>query len=242
MTDAQSSTERLESVDLGLALLSFASGSMDALAFFNLGEVFPSAMTGNTALLGLALGQGHLMAASRPFTAFAGFLAGAAVASAGTELWLRELPTSRAAWRLLALEACLLAVFALAWRSIDGPIEGFALYALIVAASSAMGIQSVAAQLVGRRGITTVVFTSTLTSIVSMATRAFLRPQHDLPLATARQIGMFLIYGVGAGICGLFAAERASIAVLPFVAVVGAAAVLWGAARANSAKVDRLLR
>ena len=31
--------------DVGLALLGFASGSMDALAFFNLGEVFPS-MTG----------------------------------------------------------------------------------------------------------------------------------------------------------------------------------------------------
>ena len=49
-------------------------------------------------------------------------------------------------------------------------------------------------------------------------------------MTTARQIGMFLIYGVGAGICGFFAAERASIAVLPFLAVVGAAAVLWAAA------------
>jgi hypothetical protein len=47
-------------------MLGFASGSMDALAFFNLGEVFPSAMTGNTALLGLALGQGDVIAASRP--------------------------------------------------------------------------------------------------------------------------------------------------------------------------------
>jgi uncharacterized membrane protein YoaK (UPF0700 family) len=230
MTDVESSTESLEPVDLGLALLSFASGSMDALAFFNLGEVFPSAMTGNTALLGLALGQGHLMAASRPFTAFAAFLAGAALASAGIEFWLRALPTARAAWRLLALEACLLAVFALAWRSIDGPIAGLALYALIVAAAAAMGIQSVAAQLIGRPGITTVVFTSTLSSIATMATRAFLRPPYSLPLATARQIGMFLIYGVGAGICGFFAAERASIAALPFVAVIGAAAVLWAAA------------
>ncbi|HTO78693.1 MAG TPA: YoaK family protein [Methylocystis sp.] len=230
MTDVESSTERLERVDVGLALLSFASGSMDALAFFNLGEVFPSAMTGNTALLGLTLGQGHLMAASRPFTAFAAFLVGGAVASAGVELWLREHPTSAAAWRLLALEAFFLAVFALAWRSIDGPIEGFALYALIVAASSAMGIQSVAAHLVGRRGITTVVFTSTLTSIVSIATRALLRPPHSLPLVTARQIGMFLIYGVGAGVCGFFAAQQASIAVVPFLAVVAAAAVLWTAA------------
>ena len=44
------------------------------------------AMTGNTALLGLALGQGDLIEASRPSIAFAGFLAGAAVASASVEL------------------------------------------------------------------------------------------------------------------------------------------------------------
>ena len=55
MPDADSPKERVDSGDVGLALLGFASGSMDALAFFNLGEVFPSAMTGNTALLGLAL-------------------------------------------------------------------------------------------------------------------------------------------------------------------------------------------
>jgi len=228
MTDVEPSGERLELADAGLALLSFASGSMDALAFFNLGEVFPSAMTGNTALLGLALGQGHLNAASRPFIAFAGFLAGAAVASACVELWRHKLPVSRAVWRLLALEACLLAVFALVWWLVDRPNAGVALYGLIVAASSGMGIQSVAARLVGRPGITTVVFTSTLTSIVTMATEAMLRPPHTLPLAATRQIGMFLIYGVGAGICGLLASQAAWIAVLPLLAVVGAAGFQWG--------------
>jgi Protein of unknown function (DUF1275) len=58
MADVDFPREHVDSEDVGLALLGFASGSMDALAFFNLGEVFPSAMTGNTALLGLALGQG----------------------------------------------------------------------------------------------------------------------------------------------------------------------------------------
>jgi hypothetical protein len=38
-----------------------------------------------------------------------------------------------------------------------------------------------------------------------------------------RLLQMFLIYGVGAAICGLLAAHGASIAFLPFVAVVGAA-------------------
>ena len=104
MADVDSRKERVDSGDVGLALLGFASGSMDALAFFNLGEVFPSAMTGNTALLGLALGQGHVIAASRPFVAFAGFLAGAIAAAASVDLWLNKLPKPRAVCWLLAAD------------------------------------------------------------------------------------------------------------------------------------------
>ncbi len=233
MADVDSSKEHLDSQDVGLAILGLASGSMDALAFFNLDQVFPSAMTGNTALFGLALGQGHVIAASRPFAAFAGFLTGAAVAAASVDLWLDELPAPRAVCWLLALEACLLAAFALAWQFIDGPIAGGWLYALVVVASSAMGIQSAAARLGGRSGITTVVFTSTLTTIVTSATQAMLRTPRRLPFATKRQIGMFLIYGAGAAIAGFLASHRASIACLPFVAVVGAAAFHWRAGQQN---------
>src|ERR1700732_441569 len=124
MADVDSRKERVDSGDVGLALLGFASGSMDTLAFFNLGEVFPSAMTGNTALLGLSLGQGHVIAASRPFIAFVGFLTGAAAASASVDLWLDKLPAPRAVCWLLALEACFLAAFALAWQLIDWPLDG----------------------------------------------------------------------------------------------------------------------
>jgi uncharacterized membrane protein YoaK (UPF0700 family) len=223
IADADSPKDHVDSADIGLALLGLASGVMDALAFFNLSEVFPSAMTGNTALLGLALGQGDMIGASRPVAAFVGFLAGAAAATASLDLWLDKLPAPRAIFWLLALEACLLATFALAWRFIDRPIVGAWLYSLIVIGSFAMGLQSVAARLVGRPGVTTVVFTSTLTSIVTAATNAMLRAPHVLPFATKRQIGMFLMYGVGAAICGLLAARGTAIAVLPFMAVVGAA-------------------
>ena len=144
--------ERLELVDVALALLSFAAGAMDALAFFSLGEVFPSAMTGNTALLGLAIGQGHLTRASRPFVAFVGFLAGGALASASLELRLKAVTKPQAVWRLLALEACLLAVFTVAWTLVERPIADLVDYPIIVVASSAMGIQSVAARLLGAPG------------------------------------------------------------------------------------------
>ena len=214
---------RSNSVDIGLALLGFASGVMDALAFFNLGQVFPSAMTGNTALLGLTLGQGNLLAASHPLVAFAGFLAGAVAATASVGVWLDRIPAPLAVFWLLALEAFFLGAFALGWRLIGWPFAGAGLYGLVVVASLAMGIQSVAARMVGRSGITTVVFTSTLTAIVSSATDVIYRPPHRLSFAAKQQIGMFLIYGVGAAVCGLLASHGAAVAVLPFAAVVGAA-------------------
>ncbi|MGH8160965.1 MAG: DUF1275 family protein, partial [Gammaproteobacteria bacterium] len=43
---------RVDAQDGGLALLASAAGAMDVLAFTHLGNVLPSAMTGNTALLG----------------------------------------------------------------------------------------------------------------------------------------------------------------------------------------------
>jgi uncharacterized membrane protein YoaK (UPF0700 family) len=151
-------------------------------------------------------------------------LAGAAAAAASVDLWLYKLPAQRGVCWLLAFEVCLLAAFALAWQFSGWPISGVGLYSLIVVASSGMGIQSVAARLVSRPGITTVVFTSTLTSIVTSVTEVMLRPPHRLPFATKRQIGMFLIYGVGAAIAGLLASRGAWwLAFLPFVAVAGAA-------------------
>jgi uncharacterized membrane protein YoaK (UPF0700 family) len=227
VTNADAVQEHIDDRDLGLALLGFASGSMDALAFLHLRQVFPSAMTGNTALFGLALGQGHLIAASRPFIAFAGFLIGAAAAAAAVDLRFDGCPVSRAVRWLLALEACLLAMFAVVWQFTDRPIAGVGLYGLIVLASSAMGIQSRAARLVDRPGITTVVFTSTLTAIATAATAALLRQPHRLPYATKRQIGMFLIYGLGAIVGGLLSSAGVLIAFLPFVSVVGAAALQW---------------
>jgi uncharacterized membrane protein YoaK (UPF0700 family) len=46
---------------LGLASLSFASGCTDVLTFLKLGNVFTSAMTGNTALLAIELGREILL-------------------------------------------------------------------------------------------------------------------------------------------------------------------------------------
>jgi ABC-type hemin transport system ATPase subunit len=73
----------LDTNDVALSFLSFASGSTDVLSFVGLTGVLTSAMTGNTAILGLALGQAQLPTASRTFDALAAFLCGVA---AGTLL------------------------------------------------------------------------------------------------------------------------------------------------------------
>ena len=76
------SPERLTPADLGLALLALASGSSDAVAFLTFGNVFTSAMTGNTALLGIAVSRGHLSDALLGLLALTGFIVGAATAAA----------------------------------------------------------------------------------------------------------------------------------------------------------------
>ena len=221
MADEDTMRARAAAQDLGLALLALAAGCMDILVFTQLGNALPSAMTGNTALLGLALGQGRLARAVPFLLAFAGFVLGAATATAMLDLARARV---RVASRLLVLEAVLLAGFALWWQLAPRPIGGFGRDGLIVLAAGGMGIQGVVARLADRPGINTIVFTSTLTAIVGAATQALFHTPHRLNAATKRQIFMFAAYLLGAVAAGLFLSGggyRAIIA-LPVAAVLGA--------------------
>ena len=229
MTESPSSleaapAERVDAPDVGLALLAVGAGSMDALGFFALGGALPSAMTGNTALLGLALGQGNPAAAAPPFAAGLGFVLGAAVAAALLHLDLARLPVNRGVAWLLAVEAVALAGFVLAWHFVDRASPGLALHLLILVGAAAMGIQSVAARQDNRPGVTTVVFTSTLTSIVIALIHAALGSPHRLGFAAKRQIVMFLAYGLGA-VAGGFLTLNA-IEVIPFLPLIAAIAAV----------------
>src|SRR5438067_6842855 len=64
-----------------LVSLSLASGCMDVLSYLSLGDVFTSAMTGNTALLAIAIGHGSLLAASRSLCALVAFILGVVLAT-----------------------------------------------------------------------------------------------------------------------------------------------------------------
>ncbi len=207
--------------DLTLALLAFASATTDVLSFLAFSEVFTSGMTGNTALLGLAAGQGRALAASRSLAALLGFTLGVAVGTLARGAGDHP----RRLGMVLAVEALCLGLFAGLWHAL-GPAGGTGVvYALIFVSALGMGVQIVAARQVNLPGIPTIVFTSTLANIVMQATDAALR-RRALPIDALRQSAVFAIYLAGATLAGGLASRHLGMLVLlPLGAVLGALAL-----------------
>lgn len=214
--------ERLTIIDLALTALALGSGVTDVATFLTLGAVFTSAMTGNTALLGIAISHGDILAGAHSVSALLGFTFGAALATAvvmGTGT-ARSLRAIRA---LLLIEIFCLGVFAFILTVVRAPGESLPLYALILLSAIGMGIQGIAARQMSPSGINTIVFTTTLISIVFSLTSALVRrPEGErVPYATRRQIGSFLAYALGAIAAGVLAGPGlAVVAWVPAVAVI----------------------
>ena len=206
--------------DASLALLAAAAGTLDVLGFLRLGPALMSAMTGNGALLGLAIGQHRLVAALHSLAAFVGFVvgvAGGAVLLDAGDGWSPRVTV------VVSIEAVLLGAFALLWLTTGGPRSEVVIYALIVLASGGMGLQSAAVRQLKIPGVTTTFFTGTLTSIVTSAVRTAKPAEgsRKLPTSMLPQIVALGAY-VGAGAVAGFAAAHGadSVALLPVVAVV----------------------
>lgn len=219
---AAAPTDERHDRGIALALLSFTAGSMDAIAFLMLGNVFTSAMSGNTVLLGVALGQGRMAAASHSIAAFVGYVAG--VAGAAVPLWS---PT-RGIERTLVLEALFLAAFVGLWLAGGGPARPGAVYGLIILSAVAMGLQGAVGRSIRVPGIPTVVFTSTLTAIVAtLAERMLAGERPALTALTRRQIETFLVYLVSAAVTGYAILHwRSGLPFLPLAAVLALVAGL----------------
>jgi uncharacterized membrane protein YoaK (UPF0700 family) len=224
MAGSASPTRRLERMDLILALLAFASSITDVLSFLALSNVFTSGMTGNTALLGLAVGQGQIFTASHSASALAGFVFGVSCGALLSGTSMRRAGLGG----LLALEALCLGAFCGVWAAFEHPAGSTAIYALIALSATGMGIQTVAARRINVSGIPTVVFTTTLTTIV-MAGMAAIARRVPLSFDTKRQIGIFAIYLAGATLAGALASGHlGGLAVLPLIAVLSALAIEYG--------------
>ncbi len=212
-----------------LLLLTLAAGSMDAMSYLGLGHVFTAMMTGNTVLLGLALGQGHILAALRSIIALVGFAAGVAAGALIVQRDQRQDDWPPAVTQALALEGLLLGAFALMWH-LTGVERGAAMvYALILVSGLAMGIQSAAAHRLGVPGMMTTYITGTLTSLMVVCVNWFCDGRAGTAFTSAgsreRRIrllsAVFLLYGCGALVGGfLQARSSSSVTLIPFFALV----------------------
>jgi uncharacterized membrane protein YoaK (UPF0700 family) len=141
-----------------LALLTFATGLVDAASVLGLGHVFTANMTGNVVFLGFSLaGQGRV-ATSACAVALGAFLIGALV---GGRLAAKGVSFKAT----IALEAVLMTGAAIVAWAFDDTASPHAL--AIVLLASSMGIQNASVRKLGVADMTTTVLTLTLTGLAA---------------------------------------------------------------------------
>lgn len=224
--------------DEPILLLTCASGCLDALSYVGLGKVFVANMTGNTVLFGLAIAQGDQLTILRSLTALLAFALGAASSAFLVE---RNYERPRGAWTpqvilALAIEACLLLIFALVWLlAKHGPQVDLVIYLLIVISALAVGQQSAVVTSLGVPGVSTTYITGTITTLMTaIGRRLFIHTQEPPTVANAvdaqieqqkpvRLAFVWLTYIVAAIVTGTGLIHFSSLVVfLPLIAIVAA--------------------
>ncbi len=130
--------------------LAAASGATDAIGYLALGHVFTSAMTGNVALLGIALAHHDGESIGRVMVSLVCYMAGAALGARivraprpGDPVW------PPAITRALAIEAVVFVAYAATWWSMGTGSGVYAMAVLLGLGAMALGIQSSAMQRFG---------------------------------------------------------------------------------------------
>lgn len=216
--------------DALVLLLAFTAGSVDAISYLGLGHVFTANMTGNTVLLGLALGQAQWLAALRSVAALAGYLTGVA----GGTLFTRRSAT-QALWppvvtSICALELLLLAALNVAGALLPAPSQSVTDVYILVAAA-AMGLQSVAVTALGIRGVATTYITGTWTNLIAGLVHMVPRAERagvDSPPGTRIQAGVVGVYLLAAVVGGAANARWHLLALtVPTIAVATVVTTGW---------------
>jgi uncharacterized membrane protein YoaK (UPF0700 family) len=163
------------------------AGAVDALSYMGLGQVLTANMTGNTVLLGLALGQAETSAAVRSSIALAGFLVGASLGASVTSRGPLGSMGSPAVIVTLGVEWCLLVALGIGWHLSSDLDQSQAMQAALVMLSAlAMGLQSAVGRHLNIPGIATTYITGTLVSlsahVVTRARSAQAFPMGPVPL------------------------------------------------------------
>ena len=204
-----------------VVVLTFVTGSADAMGFLALGGAFSSVMTGNMVLFGLSAGRADAGLAVTSGCAILGFafgvLVGARIAGAarsGDPVWPR-----RVTWALL-VELAVFGGYAVAWELTAGDRSSTAELALLVVSATALGMQSSAIQRFGVSGLSSTYLTGTLTSLIGdVAARSrwpALRPRVQVLLA------LMTGAAVGAVVTAALPRLAPGLLLLPLAGVVGA--------------------
>jgi len=151
--------------DFLLVALTFAAGSVDAVALLRL-DVFTAVMTGNIVLLGLAVGQGAFGNALRSVIALVAYGVGVVVGARIVGAVAIESHWSPKVTRALAIEWVLQAAFLTGWVLTGTKPDGASAAALIAFSGVAMGIQAATARALAP-GMSTTYVTGTLTGLLS---------------------------------------------------------------------------
>jgi uncharacterized membrane protein YoaK (UPF0700 family) len=179
-----------------VVILTFVTGSADAIGFLALGAAFSSVMTGNMVLFGLSGAAANLTQFIQVGLAIVFFILGVIVGThlvgkrrPGDGLWPRRVTVA------LAVEAVLYIAFVVLWEiTLDGRSDVMQ-HVLLGISALALGIQSSAVQGFGVPGLSSTYLTGTLTTMVGgFASR---KPfSHQLPQLLTL---LALIVGAAAG-------------------------------------------
>jgi uncharacterized membrane protein YoaK (UPF0700 family) len=176
--------------------LAAASGATDAIGYLALGNVFTSAMTGNLALLGIAMAHHDGERIGRVLVSLISYMVGAAIGARiartpqlGDPVW------PPAITRALAIEAVFFVAYAGVWWAMDAKSDIYTKAALLGIGAVALGIQSSAMQRFGRDlGLNTTFVSGALIKLVGhLATgHRFRDSRHHLLVLVGLVCGCFV--------------------------------------------------
>ena len=176
--------------------LAAASGATDAIGYLALGNVFTSAMTGNLALLGIALAHRDGERIGRVLVSLICYMAGAAIGARiartpepGDPVW------PSAITRALAIEAVFFAAYAGVWWVVGAGSDIYVKAVLLGLGAIALGIQSSAMQRFGNGlGLNTTFVSGALIKLVGqLATgQGYRHIRHHLLVLVGLVCGCFL--------------------------------------------------
>lgn len=196
---------------------------MDAISFVAFG-VFTSAMSGNTVVLGIAIGQQAWRLGINAGVALAAYMVAAAVSSC-----VRREPHV-----LVGAQVVLLTALCGVWLSHTTTLQQTPVrLTLITLAALAMGVQAAVAQSLRLSGIITVVFTGTLTAIAKAVAERMLGRATTLSADTKRQMASWVCYCVGAILAGFLQVQTGMAALLPLVSSGAALTAAMGYAKSD---------